>query len=876
MWLAEFERLLNKAFTTYNKRENRVVHSNQMKLRILCRKVNADFLQSAKAAIQLELAKTPMTMTYDNAMSSFRDQVNLKYPPELSTVSNRNRARRVGQTSVRGGGRSGFRGGGRHAGRVNSRYGGRGRGGYHSSNSGRGNGNPRRRGRDDARMVRCVDGTNIEVHPAYKFTDEEWNVLPHTEKSRILRERESYKRNRSSNDQNTNYTTVSELTTNTPHPNQGSNDYDTINQSVNQLSRQVSAISSSQNNNGNTSSGYSSIMGGRNEQASLRSRNSNNIGLSTVITHRQVAETSSVPNVEQPIPGVISSNEMDSNADTCCAGSNFVVLQMTRRTADVYPYDVSNYKPIYNVPIVSAATAYDDPITGKTYILVLHECLYYGSKLQHSLFNPNQLRFGGTPVWDNPFDLDHNLCIECDHNVEIPLQMEGTKIYFQSRSPSSAELSTCVHIDLNNKDLWEPSSVQLRICSTNTAKEEIIPVQCQVNQVTADVQYSYNDLSKSECILHEIEPSLVSLSELQSELQEYRSQEYKDFPDDIPARRTFTSNERHKKLDAMALSEKWGIGLKRAEATLLCTTQRGTRSAILPLSRRYRADRMYNLKRLDSKFATDTFFSDIKSLNQNTCAQLFSHKVGFTAVYPMEKADGESIGQAFLNFVHDFGIPELLTFDGASAQVGKNTLFMRSLRKYECKYHVSSPRRPNENPAEAGIRETKKRWYRIMQKMKVPRRLWDFGIKWICETGNLIATSSKYSDGRTPIEIVTGDTPDISEYADFTFYDWVTYRPNAGLGESCIGRWIGVSHKIGQLMSYWIMPVSGIPVSCTTVQRLTTLEKQTDEWKQRMSEYDEKLGKRLKVVDEDISSKIVEIDQWNKLSITDIDQEFDR
>ena len=36
--------------------------------------------------------------------------------------------------------------------------------------------------------------------------------------------------------------------------------------------------------------------------------------------------------------------------------------------------------------------------------------------------------------------------------------------------------------------------------------------------------------------------------------------------------------------------------------------------------------------RLDSKFVTETLFSDIKSLNQNTCGQVFSHKVGFSAV----------------------------------------------------------------------------------------------------------------------------------------------------------------------------------------------------------------------------------------------------
>lgn len=80
------------------------------------------------------------------------------------------------------------------------------------------------------------------------------------------------------------------------------------------------------------------------------------------------------------------------------------------------------------------------------------------------------------------------------------------------------------------------------------------------------------------------------------------------------------------------------------------------------------------------------------------------------------------------------------------------------------------------------------------------------------------------------------NTPDISEYLDFDFYDWALYRTNAGLGEVKLGRWIGVSHRVGQLMSYWVFPESGIPISVTTIQRLTNNERNTDEMKCRMEQ----------------------------------------
>jgi hypothetical protein len=43
------------------------------------------------------------------------------------------------------------------------------------------------------------------------------------------------------------------------------------------------------------------------------------------------------------------------------------------------------------------------------------------------------------------------------------------------------------------------------------------------------------------------------------------------------------------------------------------------------------------------------------------------------------------------------------------------------------------------------------------------------------------------------------------------------------------------------MMSYWVLPQSGIPVSVTTVQRLTNDERNTDETKSQMNQFDDKL-----------------------------------
>ena len=103
------------------------------------------------------------------------------------------------------------------------------------------------------------------------------------------------------------------------------------------------------------------------------------------------------------------------------------------------------------------------------------------------------------------------------------------------------------------------------------------------------------------------------------------------------------------------------------------------------------------------------------------------------------------------------------------------------------------------------------------------------------------ASNAGTLNGRTPIEHLLGDTPDISEYLDFGFYDWIVFKQDAGVREGKISRFLGVASGVGSLMSYWILPDSGIPKVRSTVQRLTTLERETDAMKERMLLYNGKI-----------------------------------
>lgn len=77
------------------------------------------------------------------------------------------------------------------------------------------------------------------------------------------------------------------------------------------------------------------------------------------------------------VAGTEARSEMDSHADTCVAGPNFVIDEYTGEHCDVTPY-TDEYKPITNVPIVNASTAYTNLDTGETLILRFNQVLWYG------------------------------------------------------------------------------------------------------------------------------------------------------------------------------------------------------------------------------------------------------------------------------------------------------------------------------------------------------------------------------------------------------------------------------------------------------------------------------------------------------------------
>ena len=344
----------------------------------------------------------------------------------------------------------------------------------------------------------------------------------------------------------------------------------------------------------------------------------------------------------------VANCEIDSHADTTCAGPNFRMIHTTGETCDVHGFHPT-MDAVEDIPVATCATVYTDE-DGHDHLLIFNQALYFGNNMSHSLINPNQIRITGTILNDNPFDRDANFGIDHE-NLNLPFKTDGTTIYFSSRPPTDAELKDLMPIVMTDDEPWDPSTVNLRECAV-----------AKVAQVTIK-----GSVSEADCVLASISDSLVEermAQQLISSVNVKTSQ--------------LVSNTRHSKVTPEHLSRTWNVGLDTAKKTLKMTTQSGIRHALHPLHRRYRVDHLdLNKRRLNDRFSMDHMLAKTVSLNGNKGAFVYTNGK-FTKVYPVSTQ--AKVAETLTDFSDDVGIPSDLRVDLAPEMEGRHTAFQQEVR----------------------------------------------------------------------------------------------------------------------------------------------------------------------------------------------------
>jgi hypothetical protein len=274
-----------------------------------------------------------------------------------------------------------------------------------------------------------------------------------------------------------------------------------------------------------------------------------------------------------------------------------------------------SYEAIKDVPIATVAKAWDDPATGDVTVLYIHEALYFGDKMSHTLLCPNQLRANGWKVQDVPkqFDTESaHAIIDPTGTFWMPLEMSGVISYLRTRRPTDEELKTCVSYDLTSDVPWEPYSLSFREREQRTAAETASGTAVDSTDPASMEEAKSSYMASSHMDVDPIDNGYLLERLIDSvQLMDNNTQRMiasvrsvldgSESPTEgaegagtrtggaEPGREEFaaTRSATQPLVTTESLARKWQIGLDKPQAMLWATTQMGLRMVINPLARRY-------------------------------------------------------------------------------------------------------------------------------------------------------------------------------------------------------------------------------------------------------------------------------------------------
>ena len=222
-------------------------------------------------------------------------------------------------------------------------------------------------------------------------------------------------------------------------------------------------------------------------------------------------------------------------------------ISATEHYCDVQPFSPS-YKPIEKVPIVTACTAYDDPLSGNTTILIFHQALWFGNQLEGSLICPNQVRSHGISFCDDPYDPHRPLGITTsDNDQHITFDVTNGMVGILTRVPTWEEYQTLPHIVMTSDSPWEPHSPNLphhqkkHIHAITRAKQALN----NNNKILQMDHFEHCLATCSAALTKTLYPRLINAVAIRST-------------------KAITSTERHATITPDALARRWHIGLDTA------------------------------------------------------------------------------------------------------------------------------------------------------------------------------------------------------------------------------------------------------------------------------------------------------------------------
>jgi hypothetical protein len=159
----------------------------------------------------------------------------------------------------------------------------------------------------------------------------------------------------------------------------------------------------------------------------------------------------------------------------------------------------------------------------------------------------------------------------------------------------------------------------------------------------------------------------------------------------------------------------------------------------------------------------------------------------------------------YQDFLREEGAPSILRRDNSQTQTGKKVTALN--RNYVIGDQMTEPDHPQQNPAEMrAVRWLKEHSQVLMDRTGAPNMVWLEAQIYLAKIHNIVADPTL--DHRSPKEARHGETPDISAYLLFKFYQKIWYLDTTSSfpdSKEKAGYWLGPADNVGDGMTFKIL-----------------------------------------------------------------------
>ena len=504
---------------------------------------------------------------------------------------------------------------------------------------------------------------------------------------------------------------------------------------------------------------------------------------------------------------------VDRGANGGILGDDAVVMREHTRQVDVTGIDNHEMNGLKLVDAAAKVSTQKGPA-----ILIMNQYAYHG--LGRTIHSSGQIEAYKNKVDDRSMKIGGNQCIRTLDGYLIPLDIINGLPYLKMVPPTDTEMKELPHIIFTPANAWDPKILDNVLSDKDDWYNTLRDLDEGIIDSPFDMFGNYRHRHKHE-VAEEL-PPVDGRAEFETLFHGVTNlnERFVGYEHDVQ-----TKPPDYKKYRPYFLH----VPVEKIRKTFQNTTQFATnimsgRRIEQTINSPYPA---HNVWRRNEPMATDTIFAEVPAIDSGgqKMAQIFvGRKTLVIDVY------GMSTEKEFVNTLEDEirkrGAMDKLISDSARVEISNRVKDV--LRALLIDSWQSEPNYQHQNFAEHRWKHLKGNVQWIMNSRNVDPAAWLLCTEWVADVMN--HTAEKSLGWRPPLQVLTGQTVDISIMLVFLFWDIVYvprykeagYKGQIGSTKSSEvrGRFVGFAWDVGHALTFKILTDDTKKIICRSRVRL--------------------------------------------------------